>query len=184
MVDASIQVRDGRIMEAGYLVDAEATPAAVGGQSLVASAKVSDHFRSDYDEGHARGLDKHPNRQVRHPHLTTEGGGQIILSEITADASAIEHERAFDFRLSCISSLRGCAELSELAPSAWEDLMTPSTEPEERFKTPRDYGACSTRSLARLARDMDNVLFVEVKKVFPLEKIGDSSLQDVEFHLL
>ena len=184
MVDASIQVRDGRITEAGYLVDTEATPIAVGEQSLVASASVSDHFRSDYYDGYARGLDKHPNRQVRHPHLSTTGGGQIIVSEVTADATAIERELAFDFSLSCISSFRGCAELRELAPSAWEDLMGPPTEQGKQVEPPRDYGACPTLSLARLARDMDNVLLVEVKKLFPIKNIGDSSLQDVEFHLI
>jgi hypothetical protein len=183
-VDGSVQVRNGRIMEVAFDVDTEAKLGAAGGQWIAASAKVSDHFsRSDYYSGRDRGLNEHPNRQVRHPHFTTSGGGQIILSEVTADANATETERAFDIRLSCISSLQGCSDLRDLAPSAWEDLMAATAEQEKRVEPPREYGVCSARSLARIARDMDNVLLVHVRKVFPPDS-GNSRFQDVELRLV
>jgi hypothetical protein len=184
-VDGSVQVRNGRIMEVSFDVDTEARPGAAGGQWIAASAKISDHFsRSGYSYGRDRGLDEHPNRQVRHPHFTTSGGGQIIVSEVTADAKATERERAFDIRLSCISRLQGCSELRELAPSVWEDLMAATKEQVKRVEAPSDYGACPSRSLARIARDMDNVLLVEVKKVFSIKNAGNSRLQDVELQLV
>ncbi|MGA3200689.1 MAG: hypothetical protein ABSD89_14985 [Halobacteriota archaeon] len=61
--------------------------------------------------------------------------------------------------------------------------MAAEKEEGERIEEPGNYGACSTRSLARIARDMDNVLLVEVKKVFQIKNVGDG-LQDVEFHLI
>jgi hypothetical protein len=184
-VDSSVQVRNGRIMEVAFVVDTEAKLDAAGGQWIAASAKVSDHFsRSDYYDGRDRGLDEHPNRQVRHPHFTTRGGGQIILSEVTADANARDIARAFDIRLSCISSLQGCSDLRDLAPSAWEDLMTATEEQRKRAEPPRGYGVCSGQSLARIARDMDNVLLVQVRKVFPPESGGNSRFQDVELGLI
>jgi hypothetical protein len=183
-VEAAVGVRNGRVMETEFGVTTEAKLGTTGEQWLAAVAKVSDRFpRSDHSEGHRQGLDKHPNREVIHPHFTITGGGQIIVSEVTADTNAAEKERPFNFRLSCISSLMGCSELRELAPSAWEDLTALSKEQEEQVEEPRNYGACSTRSLARIARDIDNVLLVEVKRVFPVKKAGDS-LQDVEFQLI
>jgi hypothetical protein len=186
MVAGSVSVRNGRIMETGFFVDAEAKRGTVGGQWLVAEGKVSDRFSSttNYYFGHQEGLDEHPNRKVGRPNLTTEGGGQAIVSEVTADANGIERERAFDFRLSCISSLIGCSELVQLAPSAWEDWMAGQRNRDSEVELPGNYGACPTRSLARIARDMDNVLLVEVKKVFPNKSVRDEGLQDVEFHLI
>ena len=46
-----------------------------------------------------------------------------------------------------------------------------------------DYGPCPSRSLARLARDMDNVLLVQVKRVLPIDR-NLNRTQDVEFRLV
>jgi hypothetical protein len=183
-VEGSVSGHSGRIVETEFGLTTEAKLGTTEGQWLAAVAKVSDRFpRSDYYYGRRNGLDEHPNRRVIHPFFTTTGGGRLILSEVTADANATETERAFDFRLSCISSLGGCSDLRELAPSAWEDLMTLSKEEGKRVEETRDYGTCSTRSLARIARDMENVLLVEVEKVFPVKNVGDKS-QDVKFQLI
>ena len=182
-VASSVSVHNGRIVETDFQVTTEAK-LSTERQWLAAAAKVSDRFpRSDYYYGRRDGLDEHPNREVIHPGFSTTGGGQLIVSEVTADANVAERERAFDFRLSCISSLQGCSELRQLAPSAWEDLMAAEKEEQDRVEEPKNYGACSTRSLARIARDMDNVLLVEVKKVFPIKNVKDG-LQEVEFHLI
>jgi len=182
-VASSVSVHNGRVVETDFQVTAEAK-LGTERQWLAAAAKVSDRFpRSDYYYGRRNGLDEHPNREVIHPGFSTTGGGQLLVSEVTADANVAERERAFDFRLSCISSLQGCSELRQLAPSAWEDLMAAEKEEGERVEEPGNYGACSTRSLARIARDIDNVLLVEVKKVFQIKSVGDS-LQDVEFQLI
>jgi len=183
-VEGAVGVRNGRVIGTEFGVTTEATPGSVGGQWIAAVAKISDRFsQSDYSRGHRLVLDDHPNREVIHPHFTTTGGGQIILSEVTADANAVEKDRAFDFRFSCISGLRGCSELRELAPSAWEDLTASSSEQEEQLEESIDYGECSRRSLARIARDLDNVLLVEVRRAFPIKKAEDR-LQDVELQLI
>ena len=151
-VEGAVGVRNGRVIGTEFGVTTEATPGSVGGQWIAAVAKISDRFsRSDYSRGHRLVLDDHPNREVIHPHFTTTGGGQIILSEVTADANAVEKDRAFDFRFSCISGLRGCSELRELAPSAWENSTASSSEQEEQLEESIDYGECSRRSLARIA---------------------------------
>jgi hypothetical protein len=179
----SVTVRHGRVVETGFMIDTEAKLGTSEGQWLAATTIVSDRIqRSDYYSGYQRGLDEHPNRQVIHPFFTTLGGGQIIDSEITADATEREKTRAFDFRLSCIFSLKGCSQLRELAPSAWEDLQIQARE-NERLGDPGGYGTCPARSLARIARDIDNVALVEVEKVFPVED-AETHSQDVKFRLI
>ena len=99
-VEGAVGVRNGRVIGTEFGVTTEATPGSIGGQWIAAVAKISDRFsRSDYSRGHRLGLDDHPNREVIHPHFSTTGGGQVILSEVTADANAVEKDRAFDFRL-------------------------------------------------------------------------------------
>jgi hypothetical protein len=73
MVAGSVSVRNGRIMETGFFVDAEAKRGTVGGQWLVAEGKVSDRFSSttNYYFGHQEGLDEHPNRKVGRPNDVT-----------------------------------------------------------------------------------------------------------------
>lgn len=179
----SVDVCDGRVVGTGFDLWAEAKRGAPGGQWLVVQANVTEHFpHADYSYGRQSGLEEHPNRYVRKPHLTTLGGGQILEAEVTLDATPTERERAFDFRLSCVSSLAGCAELRDLLPSAWDDYIT-LRDSSSRNEDKRDYEPCPLRSLARLARDMDNVLIVEIKRVFPIDR-DQSSLQDVEFQLI
>lgn len=179
----SVQVRDGYVIGKGFDVWIEAKRGAPYGQWLAVTAQLTDHFRwCDYFSGRIRGLEEHPNYYVVHPHLSTSGGGQALGAEVTPDATPREIERAFDFRLSCVSSLVGCSEVGELLPTAWEDYVAleKSSWQSENAGT---YGPCPLRTLARLARDMGNVLLVEVKRVFPVDT-NDNRSQDVEFQLV
>lgn len=146
--------------------------------------ELTDHFSGPecgFTYGRRLGLEEHPNRYVLKPHLTTLGGGQILEAKVTPDVTAREIQRPFDFHLSCISSLVGCSELGDLLPTAWEDYFVGNSS--GLCEDARNYGPCPLRSLARLARDMDNVLLVEVKRIFPVDSHQDPS-QDVEFRLL
>jgi hypothetical protein len=181
--DGSVQVRDGHVIRTVFEVWTEAKRGAPFGQWLVVTTELTDHFpQSDYYRGRRLGLEDHPNHYVTKPHLSTSGRGEILVAAVTPDATSTEIERAFDFRLSCTSSLVGCSELGDLLPTAWEDYVAL-----ERSSHPngdrRNYGPCPVRSLARLARDMDNVLLVEVKRIFPVDSDRNWS-QDVEFQLV
>jgi hypothetical protein len=179
----SVQVRDGHVIGTGFQVLTEARRGAPFGQWLEVRTKLTDHFHmTDYNDGRLLGLEEHPNHYVRKPHLTTGGGGEALRAAVTPDATSTEIERAFDFRLSCISSLVGCSGLGDLLPKAWEDYVARETACHTNEGS-GNYGPCPVRSLARLARDMDNVLLVEVKKVIPKEK-GQGFTQDVEFQLV
>ena len=178
-----VQVQDGHVISKGFDVWIEAKRGAPYGQWLYVTTQLTDHFPGrDYYYGRIRGLEEHPNYYVVHPHLSTSGGGQALSAEVTPDATPREIERAFDFRLSCVSSLVGCSEVADLLPTAWEDhiALENSSRQSESAGT---YGPCPLRTLARLARDMENVLLVEVKRIFPVDR-AQNRFQDVEYQLV
>ena len=182
----SVTIRKGRVAGTGFGVWTEAKRGVPFGQWLEVRTELTDHFshwfNGNFFDGRRFGLEEHPNRYVVKPHLTTNGGGQALDAYVTSDATAQEIDRAFDYRLSCISSLAGCSEVSDLLPTAWQDNV--ATEAASyQHNDDKIYGPCPLRTLARLARDMNNVALVEVKRVFPV-KSDQSSSQDVEFQLV
>jgi hypothetical protein len=182
-VGGSVEVRNGQVVKKGFGISAETRTGSPGGQWLDVTATTEEHFpHSDYYYGRRLGLEEHPNHQVIKPHLTTGGGGQAMNSAITPEATAAEDVRAYDFRLSCLSSLRGCSELKEIAPSSWEDYLA-NQELQSRTGDESRYRHCSDRTLARLSRDIDNVLLVQVEKVYPPPSKWDG-LQKVKFQLI
>ncbi len=183
VVGASVKVRNGLLVKKGFSILAETRIASPCGQWLAISGTTEDHFpHSDYYYGRYLGLEEHPNHQVIKPHLTTNGGGQALNAAVTPDATLTEQERTYDFRLPCLSSLGGCSELEEIAPSAWEDYLS-NHKVQNQFNEESRFGLCSDRTLARLSRDIDNILLVQVEKVFPLVGSG-TSFQDVKFQLV
>jgi hypothetical protein len=181
-----VNVHEGRVIGTGFSVHTEARRGAPFGQWLAIRSELTDHFHEWFNGellgGRLFGLEEHPNHYVVNPHLSTNGGGHALDAYVTSDATARQIERAFDYRLSCVSSLAGCSDLGDLLPTAWEDHLAT----EAASHSPKDdkiYGPCPPRSLARLARDMNDVALVEVKRVFPV-KNDHSWTQDVEFQLV
>jgi hypothetical protein len=182
MFGGSVQVRDGHVIGKGFGVWTEAKRGLPFGHWLEIRTELTDHFDTvvSFTYGRRIGLEEHPNYYVLEPHLTTGGGGRILEAKVTPDATAREIERAFDFRLSCVSGLVGCSEPSDVLPTAWADYV--ASRQSRHCEDAGNYGPCALRSLARLARDMDNVLLVEVKRIFPIDSDQNGS-QDVEFRL-
>lgn len=58
---------------------------------------------------------------VRSYHLTAPGGGKGIRAILTPRARSAEQERAFDLNVSCLTTMGGCTEFSEIVPLAWQD---------------------------------------------------------------
>ena len=172
---ASVRVRDGRVIGTGFVVWTEAKRNAPFGQWLVVVTELRDHLlglERGFYYGRQLGLEEHPHHYVVKPHLTAPGWGEILVDTVTPDASSTDIERAFDFHLLCISSLAGCSGLGDLLPTAWQDYVALEMS-SRQTEGDREYGACPLRSLARLARDIDNVLLVEVKRIFPVD--GDQT---------
>jgi hypothetical protein len=183
-VVGSVGVRDGRVVKKGFDIFAETRTGSPGGQWLDVTATTEEYFpHSDYYYGRRLGLEEHPNHQVIKPHLTTGGGGQAMNSAVTPEATTAEDARAYDFRLSCLSRIRGCSELKEIAPSSWEDYSANQELQSSTGDENSRYRHCSDRTLARLSRDIDNVLLVQVEKVYPPPSKWDD-LQKVKFQLI
>jgi hypothetical protein len=183
---AWVDIREGRVIGKGFTVWTEARKEIPFGQWLVVRTELTENFSQsfvrDFWSGQMFGLEEHPNRYVVNPHLSTNGGGQALDSYVSSDATTQEIARAFDYRLSCVSSLGGCSDPADLLPTAWEDhLITEAAS--HSSKDDKVYGLCPPRSLARLARDMNDVALVEVKKVFPVQN-DQTDFQDVEFQLV
>lgn len=49
-------------------------------------------------------------------------GTHLLEVWLTPDANVEQHERAFDFNLSCVVTYRGCDDVSQVMPAAWSFL--------------------------------------------------------------
>ncbi len=175
-----VELRDNRVVGKSFDVWTKPRSRASVGQWLTVGAGLADNFAQvDFREGLAVGLETHSNHFVR---VTPTTRGHLMIAGVTPDATAPEIERTFDFRLSCASSLAGCADVGEILPAAWEDHLASeiSSPPAEYYSA---YDSCPVRSVARLARDMENAVVVEVQNVFPLQSEQHRS-QEVAFKLL
>ncbi|HEX9761262.1 MAG TPA: hypothetical protein VGA40_10095 [Candidatus Acidoferrales bacterium] len=167
MAMATIRVQRGLVREISYgvVTDADEHFLTAGVQSV----ERFEPFR------HSRPLmDEEPNYKARH---TRHRG--IFSTEFTADATPVEVQRAFDFRLGCLSRLRPC-ELQEMVPSAWEDYYGPGgLDLDWPPKIP-----CDRRTVARLARDATDIHLVRVVRVHPYRFGDDTGYRFVDYGLI
>jgi len=121
---ASVQVLDNRVVRKKFEVWTEATWGTPHGLWLIARSELTDYFdEADVHQWQRAGLQGHPGFYVTEPHLSTAGGGRMLIAKVAENATDGEIERAFDFRLSCTSALKGCSELRDLLPGAWENYV-------------------------------------------------------------
>jgi hypothetical protein len=58
-----------------------------------------------------------------------------LAVDISPDADQILIHRAFDIRLECLNSMRGCKTPGDIAPDAWQDSVSHSEHYPELFRS-------------------------------------------------
>lgn len=58
-----------------------------------------------------------------------------LVVDLSPDADQILIHRAFDIRLGCLNSIRGCKTPGDIAPDAWQDSVFHSENYQELFKS-------------------------------------------------
>ncbi len=175
VVGASVKVRNGLLVKKGFSILAETRIASPCGQWLAISGTTEDRFpHSDYYYGRYLGLEEHPNHQVIKPHLTTNGGGQALNAAVTPDATLTEQERTYDFRLPCLSSLGGCSELEEIAPSAWEDYLS-NDKVQNQFNEESRFGLVRIAPWQDCLATLITFFWYRSRRFFPLVGSGTVS---------
>ncbi len=96
---ASIQLVDGRFMQTGIVLYERAEmPRSIRVVQFPASPELTA-FRSEIVE--------HPGRDT------------FITTKLTSDANGADRAAAFSLNTECLSRLRGCRSLKEMAPELW-----------------------------------------------------------------
>jgi hypothetical protein len=88
----------------------------------------------------------------------------ILSISITPSAPATLSRHAFEPRLNCLWTLRGCRTTREILPTAWQAQENIQHAVELRLHSSNP---CPDRILPRRARDTSDILLVEVKGVSP-----------------
>jgi hypothetical protein len=113
------------------------------------------------DEGLNDFEDESPDYSVRRYFKWPE----LELSiSFTPSAPATLSRHAFEPRLNCLWTLRGCRTTREILPTAWQDQENIQHAVELRLHSSNP---CPDRILPRRARDTSDILLVEVKGVSP-----------------
>jgi HAMP domain-containing protein len=117
-------------------------------------------------------LDTHPDFQVRHPHLTTRGGGEVIRVELTPEAppEAVDFARNYD--LSCITRWGGCDRADELMLKAAANADALRDWDAYRFR------GCPIKTLAR---DSDAVVLARIVRIEPYHGSWNGPYRNQQF---
>jgi hypothetical protein len=67
------------------------------------------------------------------PHREMRTGA--LLVDVSPDANQDFIQRAFDIRLDCLNSIRGCKTPGDIAPAAWQDSVFHAEDYRELFKS-------------------------------------------------
>jgi hypothetical protein len=158
-LDARVNFNSGRVSDFGYRLMLSAPHAyPVPGGSVVevsSRKKFADRWQLDWN------LDESPEYQVYHyfkwPLLNTG-----VYFTRNAPVDLVRH--AFDLHLRCVWSVAGCETANQLLPEAEQDRLRIRQAAIERMGVPDQ---CPARILSHRARDVDDILVVELKNVSP-----------------
>ncbi len=152
-LDAHVNLTFGRVSSLGYrLILSTPDPGYPGALMIKISSRkdLADQRLDDI-------TDESPNYQVSHyfkwPRLFTD-------IDFTPDAPTELMNHAFDLKLQCVWSLRGCRTANELLPEAEQDRLRIEHAAFDRMNGPNQ---CPDWILTRRARDTGDILLVEVE---------------------
>lgn len=156
-LDANVKVNSDKVSSLGYLLILSTPDPGYPGvlRIKVSSRKNLADRLLDYI------ADESPNYQVSHyfkwPRLFTD-------IDFTPDAPTELVSHAFNLKLQCVWSLRGCRTANELLPEAEQDRLRIEHAAFDRMNGPNQ---CPDWILPRRARDTEDILLVEVKNAGP-----------------
>ena len=119
---------------------------AVGTAVVPASAaprELSAEVRVQEDGGFVPYRDYSIGFDMRPTSIVANGDGQYrLVAIITSKATDEERDAAYNFDLSCLSSLQGCRALCEIMPSVWNEAIRRSRNneislPKDELENPR-----------------------------------------------
>jgi hypothetical protein len=122
--------------------------------------------------------DESPDYQISSRSKWRDLNLRVIFAP-TASPALVHH--AFDLRLDCTWQM-GCRTARQLLPLVWDDKQRIQAAALARLKSS---DPCPDRILPRRARDVPNILHVEVERVHPeLDAYGDQQYRVVDYRLL
>jgi hypothetical protein len=172
---ASVRLRQDKVQKLGYHLNVN--NGSLSGPGIVSVAVTSVRgYRGWYlDPTQDESPDYRVTKYFKWPELMM----QIAFTQF-APAHLVHH--AFDIRLNCIWYLRGCQTAEEVLPLAGEDYQNIRQSTLARLRGPTP---CPDSILARRARDVADILLVEVKDVHPnLEMFGQVQYQIADYELV
>jgi hypothetical protein len=172
---ASVTLRQDKVHKLGYHLRLTNGTLGYPGIISVAAASVRGYGAGYLGPTKDESPDYRVTRYFKWPAL----GIQVNFTP-AVPTNLLNH--AFDIRLNCIWYLRGCRIADEVLPLAAEDYRNIERSAFVRLRGPTP---CPDSILARRARDVENILLVEVEKVRPvLEKFGEEQYQMADYKLL
>ena len=161
---AYVDFTSGKVVDFGYLLMVSTSRPGFPGDVMIG---VSSERRIP-SRGLNLEIDENPYYYVRHFHKAPEQNMSIYFTP-EAPNEFVSH--AFDLKLRCLHSLAGCSTANELLPEVERDKLRI-----QRAAVDRILGSnpCPDRILPHRARDIENILLVEVTSVNPTLMQGNS----------
>ncbi|HET6175633.1 MAG TPA: hypothetical protein VFE61_01795 [Candidatus Sulfotelmatobacter sp.] len=175
---ADVGFNSGKVSDVGYrLMLSTPRPGSPGAVMIGASSRENllygrPELSWDTDES--------PNYSVYHYFKWPDLNTKVYF---TRDALPDVVKHAFDLHLGCLWSLAGCETANQLLPGPEQDRLAIERAAIDRLKSPDQ---CPDRILPGRARDVEDILLVEVKNASPAAAHfdGGSEYRSANFRLL
>jgi hypothetical protein len=115
-VEVDLRYQEEKLIYLSYVVDTPVIGRSGEPLELIAGATVGQRTSQEGGDFNV-GYRMHPSSFAPHAHEIRFGGS------LTPTATQQERDAAFDFNLSCLSSVRGCQALCEIMPSVWREAL-------------------------------------------------------------
>jgi hypothetical protein len=171
----SVTLRQDKIHKLGYHLRLTNGSPSYPGIISVAATSVRGYHDQPTDPTLDESPDYRVTRYFKWPTLVIN-----VLFTPAAPDQLVLH--AFDIRLNCIWYLRGCETADDVLPLAGEDYQNIKRSAFARIRGPNP---CPDRILDRRARDVPNIVLVQVENVHPaIEEVGGEQFLMANYKLL